>query len=409
MGGPTQSGQRMPTIGPGARPVPVADTDYNERVSLNTTFGEKVIAVRKSDIASQFQYGFPASGAVQETANGGSISIVESMLVVSTGTNTAGSASIANKKALRYVPGQEAYINFTAVFSAPKTGSYQRAGIFNDVNGFFIGYEDKTFKVTRRRDSEDSTVDIDLTSIFDPDVDDFDPTKNNVYRISFGYLGAATISYEVLSPSGHWEVLHKIRYPNTATETHILNTNLQPKLSVANTGNNTDIQAKTGSFAAGVIDGGGNDASSRRFTYAASNQTITAGTLTVITFRSKASFNSLVNYITSRLMLLSFNADMSKSSLWEFEKNGTIVGTPTWTDVDTADSVIEYSTNAVVTKGTGSLEFSVPLGKVDRVLLDNLENQLIELLPEEYMTIYITTPLGTTGTYDLSFRWKELF
>ncbi len=62
MGGPTQSGQRMPTIGPGARPVPVADTDYNERVSLNTTFGEKVIAVRKSDIASQFQYGFPACG-----------------------------------------------------------------------------------------------------------------------------------------------------------------------------------------------------------------------------------------------------------------------------------------------------------------------------------------------------------
>jgi len=390
-------------------PLPSKDIDYNNRGSLNTVFGEKLTAIRKSLIAAQFQYGFPAANADAVTANGGTITVVESMLIASTGTNVAGAASIANRKALRYLPGQEAFANFTSIFTTPKADSYQRAGLFDDANGFFVGYEGTTFYATRRRDSVDTNHEIDLSSIFDVEEGVFDPTKGNIYRISFGYLGFATINFEVMCPCGNWKLLHKIEYPNTETVTHILNTNLPPRMQVANTGNNTDLSIKVGSFTAGVIDGGGVDPTSRRFTFAQTAKTITAGTLMVVTFRSKATFATLTNYIESLLTMLVFNSDLSKSSLWELERNGTIVGTPTWADINTNDSTIEYSTDAVVTKATGELMFAMPLGKVDREVITDLEVQEINLLPEDYITLYITTPGGTSGTYDLAFRWKELF
>jgi hypothetical protein len=407
MGGPTQAGQRPETTDSGA--IPVTDNDYAKRVSLNTVFGEKIVGTRNADIAAQFQYGFPASAASPEVVNGGTITTVESMLVVSTGTNIAGSAAISNRKALRYLPGQEAFSNFTVVFTAPKVDSTQRAGLFDDQNGFFIGYEGTDFKATRRRDGVDSSTIIDLTTVFDSEDGVFDPTKGNVYRIAFGYLGFASIVFEVLSPQGFWRLVNKIEYPNTSTDVHILNTNLQPRAEVVNAGNNTDIQIKVGSFSAGIVDGGGMDPAARRFTFDATEQTIAAGTLMVVTFRSRSTFNSLTNYISSVLTLLSFNTDLSKSTLWELERNATITGTPTWNDVNTLDSTIEYSTDAVVTRGTGILDFSLPLGRIDRELITDLQQQDIELLPEDYITLFIISPAGTTGTYDYSFRWKELF
>jgi len=387
----------------------VNDVDARNRMSLNTVFGEKITATRRADIAAQFQYGFPARAAVPEISNGGTISIVESMLVLSTGVNVAGSAAISNRKALRYIPGQEAFSNFTVVFTTPKADSHQRAGLFDSENGFFIGYEGTGFYATRRRGGVDIKVLIDLNSVFDVKDGVFDPTKGNVYRISFGYLGFAVINFEVMASCGCWQELHRITYPNTTTVTHILNTNLQPRGEIENTGNDTDISIKIGSFAAGVTDGGGGDPAARLFTFAATEQSISAGTLMVVTFRSKAEFSGLTNYIQSILTLLSFNTDLSKSSLWELEKNATITNTPTWDDVSTLDSTTEYSTDAVVTHDSGTLDFSLPLGKISRVLVTDLEIQNLELLPGDIMTLFITTPLGTSGTYDLSFRWKELF
>jgi len=389
--------------------LPVSDIDPRNRMSLNTVFGEKITAVRKADIAAQFQYGFPAGNANPAVANGGTITVVDSMLTLATSTNVAGAAAISNRKALRYLPGQEAFTNFTTVFTTPKADSAQRAGIFDSENGFLIGYEGVNFCVTRRRDAVDFNTSIDLSSVFDTVDGIFDPTKGNVYRISFGYLGFAVINFEVMAPCGCWQKLNRIEYPNTATETHILNTNLQPRGEVENTGNNTNMVIKIGSFSAGVTDGGGLDPAARLFTFAETEQAITAGVFMVVTFRSKDAFAGLVNYINSVLTLLSFNTDLSRSSLWELERNSTITNTPSWTDVNTDDSTIEYSTDAVVTYGSGILDFSLPLGKINRVLITDLEEQKLELLPEDIMTLFITSPVGTNGTYDLSFRWKELF
>jgi hypothetical protein len=389
-----------------ANPAPVKDIDPAGRMSLNTVFGEKIHAIRKADIAAQFQYGFPASSANAEILNGGTISIIDSMLTLNTGTNIAGLAAISNKKALRYIPGHEAFLFFTSIFTEGKANSSQRAGLFDSENGFFLGYEGTDFCVTRRRDGVDYNHSIDISQIY---IDgSFDPTKGNVYRISFGYLGFATIHFEVMLPGGGWTKLYEIEYPNTETETHILNTNLQPRVEVVNTGNNTDIQFQTGSFEAGVANGGGKDPAARRFTFSLPDITITAGAYNAVTFRSRATFNSLTNYIQTIFTLMSLTTGLNKASLWEFRKDMTITNVPTWTDINTTDSIIEYSTDAVLTTGTGTVSLAFTMGTIDR-LFQEIESQEIELFPQETITIVLNTPAGTNGTIDLSMRWKELF
>lgn len=383
--------------------------DSAGREGMNTVFGDSVTAVRQADIAAQFQYGFPASAAEPETANGGTISIVESMLVLSTSADPAGLAALSNRRALRYLPGEEAFTGFTCVFSTPKPDTFQCAGIFDDQNGFFVGYEGEIFYIFRRRAGTTFKSEVDLSSVYPPALGVFDPTKGNIYRITFGYYGFAPITFEVSTPTGGHALLGRIEYPNSETVTHITNTNLQPRAEVQNTGNTSDMTIKVGSFSAGVINGGGNDPAARRVTFARSAQTITAGTLMVVTFRSKSTFSGLTNYIRSLFTLLSFNTDLSKSSLWELEKNAEITNSPTWNDINTLDSTIQYSLNAAITIGTGEDTFPLPLGKVDRVLLSDLEKEQLDMLPGDHYTLFITTPTGTTGTFDYSFRIKELF
>lgn len=390
-------------------PSPFKDIDYKNRMSLNTLFGEKIQATRQAKIAAQFQYGFPAGAAEPETANGGSISIVESMLTVSSGVDPAGSASIANKKALRYVAGQEAFLYFTCVFTAAQVDSYQRAGIFNDDNGFFLGYNGTDFCVTRRRDGVDYHTVIDPSVIFSENDGVYDPTKGNVYRTTFGYLGFAPIHFEVMAPCGCWRSVHRIEYPNSATVTHVLNTNLQPRGEVANIGNTSDMSIKIGSFSAGIMDGGNEDAATRLFSHNVTDQIIASVSHMAVTFRSKTSFAGLINYIQSIFSLVSFNVTSNKVSQWVLEKNATLVG-GTWTDVDTSDSTIEYSIDAAVTIGTGdSSSFTLNLRASDRELITDFENQRVELLPGEHITLFIISSSGVNGNYGFNFRWKELF
>ncbi len=387
-------------------PLSTKDIDSSQRESLNTVFGEKIYATRRADIAAQFQYGFPAGSANPEIENGGTITIVESMLTLNTGINVAGLAAISNKKALRYIPGHEAFVYFTAIFTEGVTDSHQRSGLFDSENGFFIGYEGVNFCVTRRRGGIDTNHIIDISTIYEDG--SFDPTKGNVYRISFGYLGFATIHFEVMLPVGGWTKIYEIEYPNSATETHILNTNLQPRVEVANTGNNTDLQFQTGSFEAGVSNGGGEDPAARRFAIGLTLTAIAPLLQMVITFRSRTTFNSLTNYIQSIFTLLSIATDTSKITIWEFRKNMIITNSPTWTDINTLDSTLEYSTDAAITAGTGSLELPFTMTKVDRII-EKIESEEIELFPDETITLIVASTVGTTGDFNLGIRWKELF
>lgn len=82
-------------------PLAIVDYDPNSRVSLNTVFGDKVTGIRKTDIAAQFQYGVEDGTSDTELENGGTVSINESMLVISSGINPDARARIQSTETVR--------------------------------------------------------------------------------------------------------------------------------------------------------------------------------------------------------------------------------------------------------------------------------------------------------------------
>lgn len=386
--------------------------DSAGRASNNSVFGEKLVGVRKPTIASQFQYGFNTYEAVSSFLNGGSVSNADAMSTISTGTATNGYAMLQSKRALRYVPGSEAYLFGTNVFSTPKENSFQRGGLFDDQNGFFIGYEGTVFGVSRRRAGTTTFV---PQSQFNLDKLDgtgesgfeIDPTKGNVYAIKFGYLGFATIYFEVLSTEGKWITFHKIEYPNTATVPHIANSMLPVRSEVGNTGNNTDMRLSTGSVSAGIVNGSNADPATRAFSAQAPTTSVTTTSGVLVSFKNKTTYNSITNYVSALLDLISIAIDGNKNMVLQLWKNPTLTNTPTWADVD-VNSVLQRATNATITAGTGQLLLSINLQKVGDFFqyVDKLD---FLLYAGEHACFTWTTTSGVTSQVDLGIRWSELF
>jgi hypothetical protein len=175
---------------------------------------------------------------------------------------------------------------------------------------------------------------------------------------------------------------------------------------MTNDGNTTDMVGYAGSVAAGIVDGGGADPQARWFSFRGGVIAVTTGTTQLFTFRNKATFFSIKNKITSRLALISAATEGNKTVSWIIEKNGTITTPGTWTDINTTDSVMEYSTDAVVTFGTGVALLGWEMGRTDS-FFEKVEDLVVKLRPEEYAAIYVIA--GGAGDVNLSMRWKELF
>jgi len=387
-------------------PFPVYNVDLTGRSSSNSVFGDNIVGSRVAQVSGQFQYGFPSTAANSTIVSSGSITFSESMLVLSSGTSSDGKALISNRKTIRYIPGYESFLFFTAVLTQGVADSYQRAGLYDDSDGYYFGYEGELFSFSRRRLGVDSHIVIDLDSFNSKYGYTLDPTKGNVYKISYGYLGFATVTFEVLSPSGTFLPLATIDYPNSSSVTHISQTFLSPRAEVFNDGNTSSIVLKSGSFSAGIVDGSGQTPSTRRFSW--SNDTpFTVGTSStpLVAFRSVDTFNSITNRIPSLVSSISYASEGNKPFRYSVFKKPTFTGSPTWISVS-VDSTIEYAIANIAVSANGILEYSWFTAKSDANVLP-LKTESIDVLPGD--VILFTGITTSSGEGNLSIRWEELF
>lgn len=394
--------------GKNARYVDIISTsDNNGRSSTNTVFGDSIVGIRKTSLAHQFQYGLPESQFNISVTSSGTYDTNNAMLNLSTGTSVDGKVIIETKKYVRYIPGQETYDLFTPVFDTPKENTFQRIGLFDEDNGFFIGYEGTDFVFTRRRSGVDTQYSIDVTEFCSTCNTTLDPTLGNVFKISYGYLGFATISVDLMTPTGSLHNLLTIEYPNTSKLTHIAQTYLPHRLEVGNTGNNTNLTMSTGSFAAGIVDGGTTDVTSRENAYTNTGVFTIDSDTSLVVFRNKPTFNSVSNKIFSRLLLIAGSNDVNKNVRWRIIKNPTLTNTPTWTSVDAYESIMEYSTDATIDfTANDDTYLAWNVAKLGDFFHD-VEKYKLDLPPNETAGFVIeTTGLGEA---QLSIRWKELF
>jgi hypothetical protein len=197
--------------------------------------------------------------------SGGSASVANGQATLTTGANTNGGFKAVSNLSTEYRPMSETYAAFSTIFTAGLANSYQRIGLYNTNNGFFIGFEGTSFGVTKRTSGADTTI---AQASFSEDTltgvststftrngtpEALDITKDNLYRIRFGWLGAAPIYFEVFSPDSEWVVFHKIKHPNSSTLPSIAEPNLPITMDIKKTtGGATVLNISTACWAAGT-------------------------------------------------------------------------------------------------------------------------------------------------------------
>ena len=230
-------------------------------------FGHLVIAEAFNQVDIQFFRDTPANLLTVTVANGGATSQVGGAGKFETSTNATGSAKGVTNQKTSYRSGSEIFAIFTATFTTGVSGSYQRIGLYDTNDGFFIGFEDASFGVTTRNGGSDTTV---AKASFSEDqltgaagstftragvAEAVDLTKFNVYRIRFGWLGSAPIEFDILSPDNVWVTFHKIRQPGLDTVASIENPDLPITIDLVKTSGATNLIMTSNCWGAGVNTG----------------------------------------------------------------------------------------------------------------------------------------------------------
>jgi hypothetical protein len=232
-------------------------------------FGHLLMNEAVNQVEIQFFRDTPANLLTVTTAGGGATSQVGGSGRFE--TSAAGTANAKGVTALTtsYRSASEIFVYFSALFTTPTDGNgFQRIGLYDDNNGVFVGFEGTTFGVTIRNATSDTQVakasfsDDTLTgavgSFFtrDGSPEAIDLTKQNVFRIRFGWLGSAPIFYEVLSPDDKWVTFHTIHQPNNAVIASMENPDLPITVHVSKTvADATNLIMLTNCWAAGVTSG----------------------------------------------------------------------------------------------------------------------------------------------------------
>lgn len=227
------------------------------------------------------------------------------------------------------------------------------------------------------------------------DVDWLDPTKGNVYRIQVQYLGYGCIYFSVENPEdGNQILVHTIRWPNSAVQTHVSNPSFRLGWTAGNRGNLTSLTCYGASYALAVE--GKNEITTES---ASVDNTFTASTTETpfLTIKNREVFGTKVNLGDIEPLVMSVANDSStKSAIFRVYKNATLTGAD-YSYLDKDNKITLVDTAATAFSGGTPIETIVvgPVG--DRTV--NLKTLNIHLLPDESLTM---TGEMTSGAGDLT-------
>lgn len=396
------------------RNVPT-DTEGHLKVNINdptTSFGDLRTAELSPQVHLTFPYGINSDLVDVDEANSGTVAQADSMAVLSTSTPSNSSAIMSSRNVVNYRSGLGTLARFTALFTTGVAQSRQAIGIGDAEDGFFVGYDGETFGILVRRGGVEewtpqTSWNIDQLNgaggLLNPSGKTLIHTNINVFQISFQWLGAGEIEFDIEDPNtGQFTPIHRIRYANNFTLPSIYNPNLTLTAEVVNLGSVTPLTLKTASMA-GFTEGknvvtGPINSTSGSF----------SGTAETHHFhiRNKGTYLTKINKIRCILKSLSCGNDTTGISTFTIYRGATLVGIPSWTDIDVNNSVVEVDTVQTYDSG-GKVLFK---GIVGREGGDNfnLEELKLNVSPNEIITVTSSSE-GNAALMVSSLIWQEDF
>ena len=339
-------------------------------------------------------------------SNLSSVSQADSMVVLSSWTATNWYSAVNSKDTIRYRPWHAVFYYFTALFNTWVADSHQHAWPHDEKEWFYIWYEDTDFWAWFIKEwSETFTT----QSNFNKDKLDWtwpswfiiDPTKINIFAVQFWWLWSAPALYYVYTWQGRgWVNFHTIEFHNNQTSPSITTPVLPIRYDIQKTAWATDVVMKWASWNAAHVWW----ALKVWERFFASSNSKTVSTLTnLFTLRSKDTYQSKTNRVSSLVQFLSANSEWNKPVIVRVVKNATLWWTPSYSDIDLENSTMEVDT-AWTTVTWWSEELVIGLGKSDsQSIVDWVLG--IKMRPWDILTFAAES--ASTNDVTIWARWKE--
>ncbi len=391
--------------------------------SMRTAFGELLVGQLFPQIQQSFEYTVDNTDLIEQIkVNGGTVTQASGMAVIGTSTTTASSALLRSTHHVRYRSGLGGVGRVTALFTTGIADTEQYIGLMDEIgssaafkNGYGVGFDGATFGVHRWRDDEKFSIAL-------ADCDDplngeglsgmtYDPTKLNVFEIRYQYLGSGAIQYCIENDiTGEFIVFHKVLFTNTDVEPSIHNPNFHFMLFTNNGGTTSDIIVKSGSY--GYFNEG-------RTTFIEIHQpqnssglrakTSVTTEVAIFTIRVRELYASKTNYIDIVLENIIAQIEASPANNLgsvRLVQNATLGGTPSWSNINTNNSIVEIDTAGTTVTDGKELAVLPLAGKNDKTILNLIDFKNI-LKHED--TVTVAGLSAGSATINATLLWRELF
>lgn len=238
---------------------------------------------------------------------------------------------------------------------------------------------------------------------------ELDPTKLNVFKVQYQYLGAGDIEYYMEHPeTGEYNVVHLIAYANKNTVPSFGNPTLPLCAYAKNTTNATSIIVECASWAAfnqgiqnelaGAIPG---SATVSKSAYTGTTE------VPILTIRNKPVYQIKQNKVRIKFTSAFVDTDGSKAAIFRFYINSILNDNASFTDIGANTHVSEYDT-ACDDYTAGTLVETVQIAKIGHDTIDDLAKKIPKIGPGEILTATVQYPSNPTADLNLTLNWLEL-
>lgn len=372
-----------------------------------SAFGDLNVCQLSPIITGHFNYNINTDIVSTSLVGSGTVTQANAMANVQTGTTVGSSAELVSRRSMRYLNGLGTNMRFTALFSTPASGCTQYIGFANTVDGLMFGYNGTTFGVLHKNNGVDNFI---PQTSWNQDKFDgtgksgatIDPSKGNVFEISMQWLGFGSIYFSIEhNDEGDFHQVHNIRYANTATTPSLHNPNFPFKIIVNNGATTSDVWVKSASYACFIE--GPNDINTGLANSIASS--ITTTTISnVLTIRNRTTYNSQSNHHSVHPQMVVVAVEGTKPAEIQILLNCTIGGAPSWTNISTNNSIVEYDTAGTISGGRKLM--TLFLGKSDSQVVD-LSTLDWQMFPSESITFYGHSVNDSSMDISIDIQWRE--
>ena len=272
--------------------------------------------------------------------------------VVSTSAAATSSAVLRSKRYVGVGVGRVIRLALACSFNSGVANSTQIVGMGTDENGLFVGYNGTAFGVMVRNNSVStwvSSFNIDKLDGTGSSALTLDPTKGNVYFVTYDTSGFGSVTFAVGSGASDAAVFHRITFGNSASAVALRNFAGPLTASATNSTNTTAISLRVAGWSAftdgvprliGALRGADISRSIFSTTY-----------IPVLSILNKTSYQSVTNCLSAYLKQLSISCDGTKGAVVVSIWDGVTLTGATYIDVSTVNSSVQVDTSAAAMSG----------------------------------------------------------